>query len=323
MRKRLAQVLMVCAVAVFALLGCAAQGSNQYLMSDSDMARGESPALAPAPEMVEAKMAFDYGENGAQAALPDGASIDRKIIYTVNLDLVVEDTEVAFQEIQRLAEEVGGFVSQSNMWRQEDHPRGSLTVRVPAETLDETLDQFKALAVDVESQSKDSQDVTEEYVDLEARLENEKRTERELQELLESRSDRGKTEDILEVHRELSRVRSQIEQLQGRMTYLDNLSSLATVHISLTPDVLAQPVVVAGWRPKGTALTAVKMLVNALQSLADAAIMFFVLVLPILIVIAIPLVALFLLLRFVVRRMRKRRKARSESEDVLPVNVSE
>ena len=323
MRKRWAQTWMVCAVAVFALLGCAAQAKPQYLMSDSEMARGEAPAFAPAPEMEEAKMAFDYGENETQAAaLPGSATVDRKIIYTVNLDLVVEDTEVAFQEIQRLAEEVGGFVSQSNIWRQEDHPRGSLTVRVPAETLDETLAKFKALAVDVESQSKDSQDVTEEYVDLEARLENEKRTERELQELLESRSERGKTEDILEVHRELSRVRSQIEQLQGRMTYLDNLSSLATVHISLTPDVLAQPVVVAGWRPKGTALTAVKMLVNALQGIADAAIMFFVLVLPILIVIAIPLVALFLLLRLVVRRMRKRRKARSESQDTLPVQAS-
>ena len=117
--------------------------------------------------------------------------MDRKIIYTVSLDLIVEDTEAAFKEVQRLAEEMGGFVAQSNMWRQEDHPRGSLTVRVPAEALDEALDKFKALAVDVESQSKDSQDVTEEYVDLEARLENEQRTERELQELLETRSESG------------------------------------------------------------------------------------------------------------------------------------
>jgi hypothetical protein len=288
---------------------------------DSQVQRLEMPAAVPAPAMEEAKIVYG-GEDSAQNALPDSAAMDRRIIYTVSLDLIVSDTEASFQEIQRLAEEMGGFVAQSNMWRQDDHPRGSMTVRVPAERLDEALEKFKALAVDVESQSKDSQDVTEEYVDLAARLENEQRTERELQELLETRSERGKTADILEVHRELSRVRSQIEQIQGRMTYLDNLASMATVQISLTPDALVQPVVVAGWRPQGTARTAIRRLVRALQGLADAAITFFLLILPILIVIAIPLVALFLLLRFVVRRIRRRRKARKERVVDSPANES-
>ena len=279
---------------------------------DNQVQRLERPAAVPAADIEESKMA--YGEDeGAQHALPDSASVDRKIIYTVSLDLIVEDTEAAFKDVQRLAKEMGGFVAQSNMWHQDDHPRGSLTVRVPAERLDEALDKFRALAVDVEGERKDSQDVTEEYVDLEARLENERRTERELQELLETRSERGKTADILEVHRELSRVRSQIEQIQGRMTYLDNLSSMATVQISLTPDVLAQPVVVAGWKPQGTALLAIKMLVNALQGIADAAIMFFLLILPVLIVLAIPVVGLVFLVRFLVRRARRRRKQKTDA----------
>jgi hypothetical protein len=326
-RKRLVRTLIVCVLAAISLLGCAASGGRaEEIFEDRGQALMAAPEPAPARE--GAVSSVDYLEEAAeadvsvQAALAGGGVVDRKIIYTVNLDLVVEDTEVAFQEIQRLTEGMGGFVSQSNMWRQEDHPRGSLTVRVPAESLDEALAQFRALAVDVESQSRDSQDVTEEYVDLQARLENEQRTERELQELLESRSERGKTDDILQVHRELSQVRSQIEQIQGRMTYLDNLSSMATVHISLTPDVLAQPVVVAGWQPKGTALRAIKMLVNALQGIADAAIMFFLLVLPILLVIAVPLVVLFLLLRFVVRRMRRRR-ARAKASSVAPAKESE
>jgi hypothetical protein len=307
--------LIVLALATLALLGCSASGARKMEVFDNQTHRLEMPAAAPEPAMEEAKMA--YGEDvdgGAQNALPDSESIDRKIIYTVNLDLIVADTEASFAEIKRLAEEMGGFVSQSNMWRQEDHPRGSMTVRVPAERLDEALAKFKALAVDVESQSRDSQDVTEEYVDLAARLENEQRTERELQELLETRSERGKTSDILEVHRELSRVRAQIEQIQGRMTYLDNLAGMATVHISLTPDALVQPVVVAGWRPQGTARDAIRRLVRALQGLADAGIVFFLLILPILIVIAIPVTALLLLLRFVVRRVRARRKARKAAE---------
>jgi hypothetical protein len=272
----------------------------------------EMPAVAPAPAMEEAKAAYG-GEVGAQNALPDVAAVDRKIIYTVSLDLIVTDTEAAFGQIQSLTEEMGGFVAQSNMWRQDEHPRGSMTVRVPAERLDEALVKFRELAVDVESQSKDSQDVTEEYVDLEARLENERRTERELQELLETRAERGKTADILEVYRELSRVRAQVEQIQGRMTYLDNLAAMATVQISLTPDALVQPVVVAGWRPQGTARRAIRTLLRSLQAIADAAIMFFLLILPILVVIAIPLVALFLLLRFVIRRIRRRRRTKAGS----------
>jgi len=310
-------MLVVSVATAMALLGCAVGGVRSMEALDDQVQRLEMPAAAPAPAMEEAKMAYGGGDGDvAQNALPDSASIDRKIIYTVSLDLIVTDTEASFAEIQRLAEEMGGYVSQSNMWRQEDYPRGSMTVRVPVERLDEALEKFKALAVDVESQSRDSQDVTEEYVDLEARLENEQRTERELQELLETRSKLGKTSDILEVHRELSSVRAQIEQIQGRMTYLDNLSGMATVHISLTPDALVQPVVVAGWRPEGTARSAIRMLLRALQWLADAAIVFVLFILPVLVVIAIPLVALFLLLRLLVRRIRRRRKARKALEGV-------
>lgn len=310
MQKRLGRTLIVFVVAAIALLGCAACGASPGQTLGGRESLLEAPAEAPAPAMEGAKLAFVSDE--AQNALPESAELDRKIIYTVSLDLIVKDTEAAFREVQRLAEEMGGFVAQSNMWRQEDHPRGSLTVRVPAERLEEALEEFRALAVDVESQRVDSQDVTEEYVDLEARLENEERTERELQELLESRSERGKTADILEVYRELSRVRSQIEQIQGRMTYLENLSALATVEISLTPDALVQPVVVAGWRPQGTARDAIRILLRSLQSLADAAIFFFLLILPILVVIALPLVVLFLLLRFIWRRLRRRRREHAE-----------
>ena len=230
--------------------------------------------------------------------------------------MIVKDTEEAFSEVQRLAQEIGGFVSESNVWRDQDHQRASVTVRVPAEKLEDALAQFRALAVDVENQRVDSQDVTEEYVDLAARLQNAQRTERELQELLESRSEIGKTSDILEVHRELTNIRSQIEQLQGRMQYLENLSAMATVQIQLTPDALMQPVVVAGWRPQGTARDAVRMLLRTLQFLADAAIVFVLLILPVLIVIAIPITGLVLLIRVLVRRRKRRKAEKQELEEL-------
>jgi hypothetical protein len=287
-------------------------------MGDTNLAL-EAPRAAPLPTMVQrVAEAEEIVMAGSDAAL-DTASVDRKIIYDVSLHLIVKDTEKAFAEVQRVTGEMGGFVSESNVWRDEEYQRASLTVRVPTESLDDALARFRALAVDVENQRVDSQDVTEEYVDLEARLTNAQRTERELQELLESRSETGKTADILEVHRELTNIRAQIEQIQGRMQYLDNLSAMATVRIQLTPDALMQPVVVGKWRPQGTARDAIRMLLRALQFLADAAIVIVLLVLPILIVIAIPITGLVLLVRALVRR-RKRRKAEREQE---PKTLSE
>ncbi|MFN2230505.1 MAG: DUF4349 domain-containing protein, partial [Anaerolineae bacterium] len=205
--------------------------------------------------------------------------------------------------------EMGGFVSESNVWREDTFRRGTITVRVPAGQLEDALAQFRALALDVESENVDSQDVTEEYVDLGARLRNEQRTETELLELLASRSETGKTEDILEVHRELSNVRAQIEQISGRMRYLENLSAMATVRITVTPDALLQPIDVAGWRPQGTARDAVRMLLRTMQFFADAAIVFFLYIVPTVVVVAIPIAALVVLIRALWRGIRRQRAA--------------
>ena len=245
---------------------------------------------------------------GGDAGLPQAAEVERKIIFTVALDLIVKDTDATVDDIQREAGDLGGFIADSNIYREGGYSKGTLTVRVPADKLDEAVTRFRALAVDVERQSVNSQEVTEEYVDLDARLRNEQRTESELLNLLETRSETGKTEDILEVYRELSAVRSRIEQIQGRMKYLDNLSAMATIQISLTPDALMQPIVVGGWRPQGTARNAIRLLLRTLQFLADAAIVFFLLILPVLVVIAIAVVIVYLIVRSIWRAARRRRE---------------
>jgi hypothetical protein len=307
MRKQFKRLMLLMVVAAFGLVAC----SRAPRMSSPDLAL---QATAPAPRLGAAEAPMEREEMAAlgdEGAL-NAASVDRRIIYTVSLHLIVRDTETAFEEVQRVTEEMGGWISESNVWRDEEHQRATLTVRVPAEGLEDALAKFRALAVDVENQRVDSDDVTEEYVDLEARLTNAQRTERELQELLESRSETGKTSDILEVHRELTNIRAQIEQIQGRMQYLANLSAMATVHIELTPDALMQPVVVAGWRPQGTARDAIRLLIRTLQFLADAAIVLFLYIVPVLIVIAIPVTVLVLLIRALVRRRKRRRSAQEQ-----------
>lgn len=300
-RIHLTHWLLMIAVALLAL-GCAAQGRGPSLVES-----------APSMDTAGAanKQVAAEGERGAMdtasAGMPTSTELDRKIIYNVDIHLIVKDTDQAFGEIERLASEMGGFVSESNVWREDTFRRGTITVRVPAGQLEDALAQFRALALDVESETVDSQDVTEEYVDLGARLRNEQRTETELLELLASRSETGKTEDILEVHRELSNVRAQIEQISGRMRYLENLSAMATVRITVTPDALLQPIDVAGWRPQGTARDAVRMLLRTMQFFADAAIVFFLYIVPTVVVVAIPIVALVLLIRALWRGIRRQR----------------
>lgn len=268
------------------------------------------------PEMsykrVESEPAVDSAAAGAGAGLPDTDEVVRKIIYSVEMHLIVEDADATLVGVQGVTEEVGGFIAEANVWRSEGHRQATIVARVPAEALEEALAAYRALALDIEREDLDSQDVTEEYVDLEARLRNEQRTEEELLELLESRSETGKTQDILEVHRELRSVRAEIERIQGRMRYLENLSDLATVRITLTPDELMQPIAVGGWRPQGTARGAIRALIRTLQFFADAAIILIFYILPVLIVVAIPVTVIVLVIRVVVRRARKRRRARAE-----------
>ena len=310
MRKlRIGSVLLVVALAALAM-GCAARSAAPAIGAPMEgLARGlatqdTSDGMAWSEEVAER-------EAKAVTGLPGAAAIDRKIIYNVSLHLIVADTDAAFGEVQRLAGEMGGFVAESNMWRTDEHRQATITVRVPAEGLDDALDRFRALALDVENERVDSQDVTEEFVDLDARLTNERRTEAELLELLETRSETGKTQDILEVHRELSNVRAQIESIQGRMRYLENLSDMATVQITLTPDALMQPIDVGGWRPQGTARDAVRMLLRTLQFFADLGIVFGLYILPVLVVVAIPVTVIVLVIRALVRRARRRKRERA------------
>lgn len=294
-------------VLVTTLVGCGMAAPR-----DTSTLPHEAPPVMVEREEVKSFTAGAAGPSGGEdgAGLPDAASTDRKIIYNVALHLIVKDTAQTFDDIRRLTQEMGGFVADSNTWKDGEQLRGTLTVRVPVENLEKALSEFRALALDVESEQMDSQDVTEEYVDLEARLKNEQRTEAELLELLESRSDTGKTSDILEVHRELTTVRAQIEQIQGRMKYLDTLSALATIQVTLTPDALMQPVVVAGWRPQGTAREAARLLLRTLQFFADVSIVFVIYILPVLIILAIPVVIAVLIVRAIWKRVKQRRAQR-------------
>jgi hypothetical protein len=271
---------------------------------------------APSVPGLESAGARGYAEEklaqpiSADDADQSTASDDeRMIVYTGELSLVVGDAEESLGQIKSIVGALDGYVADTRLWREEEQVRGWVTVRVPAESVDNALTQFKALAVSVERETSGTEDVTEEYTDLGARLRNLEATEQELLELLKTVRERtGKAEEILAVHREITSVRGQIEQLKGRMQYLEKTSSMAAITVELIPDALAQPISVRGWQPRGTLANALRSLLRTLQLIGDAGIWVIFYVLPVVLVLLFPLTIVWL-----VWRRKRRRQPREEA----------
>jgi len=296
-------IRFVLQLALFSLLltGCA---SGQ--MSSSPMA---APAAGAAGEMARpasgggASLVYDGSES-----LSSG--MERKVIGRASLSLVVTDTDTAAAAIQTLVEGAGGFVSNASFYKSNygagSALAGSMTLRVPAEGLDQLLADLEGLALSMESRNLSREDVTDQYTDLTAQLNNLQATERELLALLtEVRERPGSTADeILQVHARMSEIRGQIESVQGRRNLLDNLIGLATVEVNLIPDAQNRPIIEEGWQPGGVARSALRGLVSALQWLGSAAIWLIIFFLPLALVAAIPVVVLIWALRWLIRRSR-------------------
>jgi hypothetical protein len=156
--------------------------------------------------------------------------VDRKIIKTGYLTIEVEQFDTVAAAVEEMAVAAGGFVSNSNSYvTSEGQKKGSVTIRVPAEGFESILEEIKKLG-EVKSTSSSGQDVTEEYIDLEARLSNYQKQEERFLVILENAST---VEDVLKVEEQLGRVRGEIERIEGRLRYYDNYIDLSTITVSL------------------------------------------------------------------------------------------
>lgn len=288
-----------------------------------------APSAAPMPTAVMERevVIADVEAEAAQGALPPEGidpmaagepfsavprpQAQRMIIRTANLAVVVEDTETALAQVRDIATDFDGYLANTDLWRSDDQLRGQVTIRVPAESFDAAMDQIKAIAIKVERENVSGQDVTEEYTDLSARLRNLEATEKELLVLLtEVREKTRKAEDVLAVHRELTNIRGQIEQIKGRMQYLERMTALATINVELIPQEEEAPIIEEGWQPLRTLRSAFRSLIDAGQFLVDAIIWLVIFIVPVLLVLIAPLLILYL----VWRRRRRRKVARQDAE---------
>jgi hypothetical protein len=302
MKKRFVITIM-CLIPVL-IMGCSAASVPEIGMDQAFDGGG-----APMEEFESAvddqrRNTFSSTSSGGEAA-----QIEPLVIRNATLSLVVNDPSQSADEIAKLAENMGGFVVSSNVYQttygssQVPTTQASITIRVPAEKLDETLDQIVADVIEVQVKNVSGQDVTREYVDLQSRLRNLEVAEAQLREIMDEAID---SEDVLRIFEELRYVREEIEVIKGQMNYFEDSARLSSIDINLIPDVLAQPLQIGGWRPEGTAKDAVETLVSTLTFIGDAAIWLLICVVPIVLLLGVP--------GFYVWRTIRRRRRENEKQ---------
>lgn len=268
------KLIALCLALIFVVTGCAMKSAPTVAPQYAEAPREE---MAGDREYGGATGSMAY--NAASVVDLQAAEPTKMIIYNAELSLVVKDSGVAQEDITRMIEGVGGYVSNSSSYTYSGGLRRiTLTLRLPAEKFNETMTALRDMAMEVTQETIGSQDVTQEYVDLESRLRALEAKAERLEELMEQAED---TEAVLAVYEQLSQTQIEIEQTKGRMQYLERSAAMATITVSLTPDALSQPIEVAGWRPGGVAKESFQALIKAFQWLINALIRVVILVLPV------------------------------------------
>ena len=170
-------VMAVGMAAAIVMAGCASASPSSFSMDNSAPMAGSAAESAPMEPVAQA----DGNTNTAASS--------RKIIARAGITLVVVDTEATVEEITALMNELGGYVSTSNLYRASynsgDALQGSVTLRVPSENLEAALAALAGMAVEVGTRTLNREDVTDQYSDVDAQIRNLEATERELLAMLE------------------------------------------------------------------------------------------------------------------------------------------
>jgi len=309
MKKNLFIMWGIVAVLVLALVaGCG--GAAQYGANEDASGAG----YPSAEEVVVEKVVVEApaAEPSAYDTRGLAYAAERLIIRTGNISMAVEDTRAAQATIEGMVESMaaeGAFVVSADEYggTEGDQPHITMSIRIPAARFSETMDRLAELAVQVTSRNESAQDVTEEYVDLEARLES---LETARQRLLQIMEDARSTKDLLEAEQQLTQREAEIESIKGRMQYLEQSAQLSSIWIELQPHILSQPVG-DEWRPAETTRRAVDTLLDGLRGFGDFMIFFAIAILPWLVVMGAILAAIVLLVRWR-SRARRARKANCE-----------
>ncbi len=203
--------------------------------------------------------------DGVRLASP--VAVRREVVRRATLAVAVDDVVEGVAGVVSATEARGGFIAASEVVPEGSAPHAAVTVRVPEAALDPLIETISAMAVRVERRTLASDDVTEEVVDVEAALSNQRALETRLRELL---ADAHGVDEILRVEGELARVRQTIDATEGRLRMLEGQVAMSTLQVQLGTGGPAS--VVASWSPLDEAEAALEGLLSGGRLLATFAI---------------------------------------------------
>jgi len=311
MRRRyslpLVLLLIVTLAAACAPAGMSARSEPMFEPSVVGMDASGYPLEAPAAAPVMGEAEFKSGETALLAT-----DTERMVIQNGNMTVVVTDPAKSAESIRSLAESMGGFVVNLNLYRsffgEQSIPanQATITVRVPAERLNEAIERIKADATEVRNVYVSGEDVTAQYTDLASRLRALQAAEAQLTQIMQEAK---RTEDVMMVYNQLAQVQTEIEVIKGQMRYYEESARLSALTVELLPDIAAQPIEAGGWRILETFNRALTSLLDAVKGIVRAVIWLAIYVLPILLLLGLIFV---LPVYLIVRAIRRRRRARRQ-----------
>ncbi len=314
-------VVVLVLLTLAGLLGMVGCSANDSEVTTTIAAATETTAAAAMPEdwagsppLGDGSFASDESaakytgdadvQGGALVALQ--GTTGQKVISDAQMEIEVESGafESTFNQALLLADRYGGYIVSSGAWaggEEEGMKSGNIAIRVPATSFSRALADAGKLG-EVKNQQIQTQDVTEEYVDLEARIAN---SEAQVKALLLLLAKAKTVDDILQVQQVLTGAQQQLEELKGRLRYLDEHTNFSTLTLTMyeTGTVIATT---TEWGFVGALKDAVRNLVNAVNAIVRG----LGVLVPVAIVLGIIAYIVYRIWRSVTRRRRERDAAR-------------
>lgn len=267
-RNKLATLLLLVIGFLFLKNGLSGL-SGSSLMRISSPQYSESGISAPS----NLKMSLPIGGGGSSNYYPNNPAppttdvTNRMVVQNSYLSLVVTNVTKTLNEIKTYTTSIGGYMVNSNLDNPQDNTSGNITLRIPSEKLDGTLAQFRSLSVKVASERLDGTDVTDQYVDNEARMQVLNSNLNRFKELMGQAKE---ISDILRVQQEVFNLQSQIDSIKGQNKYMEQTAKMSLVTVYLSTDEFSLPYAPSQpWRPDVIFKTAVRSLIGNLRNIGS------------------------------------------------------
>ena len=279
-----------------------------------EMPMQEAPASVEQPTGGESETGklqdgsvYETGTDG------DVALTTHLIIKSADLRLLVENSDVAIDSVTQIVGDTGGYIISSRVWNQthldgKNYKYATITIGVPVQQFERALNRLRGLSIQVVDENASGEDVTDQYVDLQSQLTNLEATRERIKSFLD---DATNVDEALRINQQLSEIERQIEEIKGRINYLQNRSAFSTITVNIDPQlpevVIPTPTPMPTpepkpWEPSKTFENAKNSVTRAYQNIIDILIWFLVVLVPIF---APPILIVWLVMKFIIRKPNK------------------